>query len=73
VTDGDINIKSSEQALLQMDNAPDSPAVATTVLVSTWQMNYLAVLCERTFGAKLLRSDGIAKIVSANYTGNSPS
>jgi HK97 family phage major capsid protein len=36
---GGINIASSEQASLQMDDAPTDPAVAATVFQSLWQAN----------------------------------
>lgn len=45
--DGQVTIDSSQEASLQMDNAPDSPATATTVMVSLWQNNLLGLRAER--------------------------
>jgi Phage capsid family len=41
-TNDQIMIDSSEQTLLQMDSAPDSPATGSTVMVSLWQYNLAA-------------------------------
>ena len=45
--DGGVTIDASEQASLQMDSAPMSPADATTVLVSLWQNNCVGLRAER--------------------------
>lgn len=45
--DGQVSVDSSREASLQMDNAPANPADATTVLVSLWQHNLLAIRAER--------------------------
>lgn len=45
--DGQVTIDSSREASLQMDSAPDSPALATTVFVSLWQNNLLGLRAER--------------------------
>ena len=45
--EGGVTIDASEQASLQMDSAPMSPADATTVLVSLWQNNCVGLRAER--------------------------
>ncbi|WP_202444516.1 phage major capsid protein [Schauerella aestuarii] len=45
--DGQVSIDASREASLQMDSAPDSPPTATTVMVSLWQNNLLAIRAER--------------------------
>jgi HK97 family phage major capsid protein len=45
--DGQVTIDTSREASLQMDNAPDNPATATTVFVSLWQRNLLGIRAER--------------------------
>ena len=45
--DGGVTIDASEQASLQMDSAPASPADATTVYVSLWQTNTIGLRAER--------------------------
>jgi HK97 family phage major capsid protein/HK97 family phage prohead protease len=45
--DGGVSIDASEQASLQMDSAPASPADATTVFVSLWQTNTIGLRAER--------------------------
>jgi len=50
----------------------DSPVSASTPGISLWQMDLVAMKMERFIGAKVLRSDAVAKITGANYTGGSP-
>ena len=45
--DGGVTIDASTEASLQMDSAPVSPVDATTVLVSMFQMNAVAIRAER--------------------------
>jgi HK97 family phage major capsid protein/HK97 family phage prohead protease len=45
--DGGVTIDASTEASLQMDSAPVSPVVDTTVLVSMFQMNAVALRAER--------------------------
>jgi HK97 family phage major capsid protein len=45
--DGGIEIDASQEASLQMDSAPMSPADATTVYVSLWQTNSVGLRAER--------------------------
>jgi len=45
--DGGVTIDASQEASLQMDSAPASPADATTVYVSLWQTNTIGLRAER--------------------------
>ena len=45
--DGGVTIDASQEASLQMDSAPVSPADATTVYVSLWQTNTIGLRAER--------------------------
>jgi len=45
--EGGVTIDASREASLQMDSAPASPADATTVMVSLWQMNCVGLRAER--------------------------
>lgn len=45
--DGLVTIDASREASLQMDTAPDSPATASTVMMSLWQNNMVAIKAER--------------------------
>lgn len=46
-TDDSIEIDASQEASLQMDSAPMSPADATTVYVSLWQTNTIGLRAEK--------------------------
>ena len=39
VADDGVAIAASEQAMIQMNDAPDNPTLATTVFTSLWQDN----------------------------------
>jgi HK97 family phage major capsid protein len=45
--DGGVTIDASQEASVQMDSAPASPADATTVYVSLWQTNMIGLRAER--------------------------
>jgi len=45
--DGGVDFSVSTEASLQMDSAPDSPATATTIMVSLWQANMVGIRAER--------------------------
>jgi HK97 family phage major capsid protein/HK97 family phage prohead protease len=65
--DGGVNIDVSREASLQMETAPDSPAVAGTVLVSLWQHNMIAIKAERFINWLKRRSTAVAFIQNAKY------
>ena len=65
--DGGISVDISREASLQMDTAPDSPASASTVLVSLWQRNLVAIRAERFITWKKRRSGAVQFIAQAKY------
>jgi hypothetical protein len=68
VSDGDeATIDRSDQATLQMNTAPDSPATASTVMVSLWQDNLAAWKVTRSINWKLRRPGAVAMISGAAY------
>lgn len=67
--DGAVTLDVSREASLQMDTAPDSPPTASTVTVSLWQQNLIAIKAERFINWKLRRSTAVAYIQSAVYSG----
>lgn len=66
--DGGVAIDISREASLQMETAPDSPATASTVLVSLWQHNLVAVKAERFITWKPRRSQVAGVISAAKYS-----
>lgn len=69
-----ITITSSNEALVQMSDTPDSPATASTTLISLFQSNQVGLKPEAYFAAHRLRDNAYAKItgVQWNASGNSP-
>jgi HK97 family phage major capsid protein len=65
--DGGVDIDISREASLQMDSAPDSPNTASTVLVSLWQRNMVAIKAERFITWKKRRSGAVQFIQNAKY------
>lgn len=65
--DGAVDVDISTEASLQMDSAPDSPATASTVLVSLWQNNLVGIRCERFINWVKARSTSVYYIAGANY------
>jgi len=66
--DGETLLDASNQASLQMDSAPTNPPVATTVMVSLWQMNLVGIRAERFINWTKRRPGAVQYIDSANYT-----
>lgn len=58
--EGGIELSMSTEASLQMDNAPDNPTTATTVLVSLWQRNMVGFRAERTINWARRRPSAVA-------------
>jgi HK97 family phage prohead protease/HK97 family phage major capsid protein len=54
--DGGVNIDVSREASVQMDSAPDNPALATTVFTSFWQANLVGLRAERFINWKKART-----------------
>ena len=55
-----IQLSHTNQAIVQMDTAPDSPPSAATNLVSLWQLNMTGLKAERFLGATKLTTTGVA-------------
>jgi HK97 family phage major capsid protein len=57
--DGGVTIDASTEASVQMDDAPDNPATATTILTSLWQNNLVGLRAERYINWKRARAGGV--------------
>jgi len=65
--DGGVTIDVSREASVQMDSAPDNPALATTILTSLWQNNLVGLRAERFINWKKARA-GVVQYTVATYT-----
>jgi HK97 family phage major capsid protein len=65
--DGQVSIDASQEASLQMDTAPDSPATASTTFVSLWQQNQIGIRAERYINWAKRRSTAVQYIQNAKY------
>jgi HK97 family phage major capsid protein len=65
--DGQVSIDASREASLQMETAPDSPATASTIMVSLWQQNQIALRAERWINWAKRRSTAVSYISNAKY------
>jgi HK97 family phage major capsid protein/HK97 family phage prohead protease len=65
--DGGVTIDASTEASLQMDSAPDSPVAATTVYVSMFQMNTVALRAERFITWKKANANAVKYLTAAAY------
>ena len=65
--DGQVMLDASNQASLQMDNAPTNPPTATTVMVSLWQMNMVGIRAERFINWTKRRAGAVQFITGAAY------
>ncbi len=65
--DGGVDVDISREASLQMDSVPDSPTTASTVLVSLWQRNMVAIRAERFITWKKRRDGAVQFIQNAKY------
>ena len=65
--DGGVTIDISREASLQMDSAPDSPPLATTIFGSLWQMNMVGVRAERVINWAKRRPQAVQFISGAKY------
>lgn len=64
--DGGVTIDASTEASVQMDSAPDNPALATTILTSLWQNNLVGLRAERFINWKKART-GCVQYTVASY------
>ncbi|HFO1196973.1 TPA: phage major capsid protein [Pseudomonas aeruginosa] len=67
--EGGIDLSMSTEASLQMDNAPDNPTTASTVLVSLWQRNLVGFRAERTINWSRRRTSAVAYLTGVNWGG----
>jgi HK97 family phage major capsid protein/HK97 family phage prohead protease len=65
--DGGVTIDASTEASLQMDSAPMSPADATTVYVSMFQANTVALRAERFITWKRINTNAVKYLTAAAY------
>lgn len=65
--DGQTLLDVSREASLQMNDAPDNPASASTVLTSLWQHNLVGIRAERFINWTKRRAGAAQWIDSANY------
>jgi hypothetical protein len=63
---GEVVLSEIEEAVMQMDDAPDSPPTGTTNLQSLWQMNLTGIRLERWMLAQKLTSSAVAIINNPN-------
>jgi Phage capsid family len=62
-----IVLDGTEQAVVQLDTSPDSPAIASSVMLSLWQTNHRALRAERWFGFVVTRASGVASLSGVSY------
>ncbi len=65
--DGEVAIDISREASVQMDDAPDDPTSASTVMVSLWQQNLLGIKAERFVNWAKARATAVSFIGSVNW------
>ena len=65
--DGAVSIDASREASLQMDSAPMSPADATTVYVSLFQNNLVALRAERFVNWKRVITNAVKYLTAATW------
>lgn len=65
--EGGIDVSMSTEASLQMDNAPDNPTTASTVLVSLWQRNLVGFRAERAISWARRRDSAVAYLTGVNW------
>lgn len=65
---GGVSVDMSDQASVQMDDTPDNPTTASTVLVSLWQRNLVGFRAERTINWAKRRPTAVAVLSEVNWT-----
>lgn len=65
--EGGIDLSMSTEASLQMDNAPDNPSTATTVMVSLWQRNLVGFRAERTINFARRRTSAVSYLTGVSW------
>jgi HK97 family phage major capsid protein len=65
--DGGVTIDVSREASVQMDSAPDSPTLATSVLVSLWQNNLVGLRAEQFANWVRAKIEAVQLVTGAVY------
>ena len=65
--EGGFQVDQSKEASVQMDDAPDNPTSASTVLVSLWQRNLVGFRAERTVNWARRRSASVSWLGSVTW------
>lgn len=65
--EGGIDLAITTEASLQMDDNPDNPTSATTVLVSLFQRNLVGFRAERAINWKRRRASAVAYLTGVNW------
>jgi len=65
--DGNVSIDISREASVQMDGAPDNPALATTITISAFQHNLALIRAERYCNWLKRRAEAVQFISGAKY------
>lgn len=65
--EGGIDLSMSTEASLQMDNAPDNPSTASTVMISLWQRNLVGFRAERAINWARRRESAVAYLTGVNW------
>jgi HK97 family phage major capsid protein/HK97 family phage prohead protease len=65
--DGPVNVDISREASIQMDDAPDNPTTATTILVSLWQRNLVGLRAERWINWARARAGSVRMTTGVAY------
>lgn len=65
--EGGIDLSMSTEASLQMNDTPDNPTTATTVLVSLWQRNLVGFRAERAISWARRRASAVAYLTGVNW------
>lgn len=66
--EGGVSVDISREASVQMNDAPDSPETASTVMVSFWQRNYVGIKAERFITWTKGRTGAVQFIQNAKYS-----
>ncbi|MDF3606323.1 phage major capsid protein [Paracoccus sp. DMF-8] len=67
--EGGFSVDFSREASVQMDDSPDNPTTATTVLVSLWQRNLVGFLAERTISWARRRASSVQVLSGVDWGG----
>jgi len=67
VADGGIELDGSNQATLQLNDAPSSPGLAADVLTSLWQNDLVALRCERFITWTKARASAVSLVSPTAY------